>query len=104
MLLQPQVSAVLLYSIAAAAMLIYLPFVLVAYARASLGYEALSNPRTVFDKLPTYAQRATWAHQNSFEQKCFAQSPPKNTIKYLHFRWSKRNMYKTRSNNYSGFS
>lgn len=67
MLLQPQVSAVLLYSIAAAAMLIYLPFVLVAYARASLGYEALSNPRTVFDKLPTYAQRATSAHQNSFE-------------------------------------
>ena len=66
-LLQPPVSVVLLYSIAAAAVLIYLPFLLVAYARASIGYEALSTPRAIFDKLPTYAQRATWAHQNSFE-------------------------------------
>ncbi len=66
-LLQPPISAVLLYSIAAAAVLIYLPFLLVAYARASIGYEALSTPRAIFDKLPTYAQRATWAHQNSFE-------------------------------------
>jgi uncharacterized MAPEG superfamily protein len=24
-------------------------------------------PRAMFDKLPPYAQRATWAHQNSFE-------------------------------------
>lgn len=66
-LLQPPISAVLLYSIAAAAVLIYLPFLLVAYARASIGYEALSTPRAIVDKLPTYAQRATWAHQNSFE-------------------------------------
>lgn len=66
-LLQPPISAVLLYSIVAAAMLIYVPFLLVAYARASIGYEALSTPRAVFDKLPTYAQRATWAHQNSWE-------------------------------------
>jgi len=26
-----------------------------------------SAPRAMFDKLPAYAQRATWAHQNSFE-------------------------------------
>jgi len=27
----------------------------------------LAAPRTMFDKLPPYAQRANWAHQNSFE-------------------------------------
>ncbi|MBN3962138.1 MAPEG family protein [Nostoc sp. NMS8] len=58
---------IFLYSIAAAAVLIYVPFLLVAYARASIGPEMLSNPRALFDKLPPYAQRATWAHQNTFE-------------------------------------
>jgi uncharacterized MAPEG superfamily protein len=24
-------------------------------------------PRAMFDKLPPYAQRSTWAHQNTFE-------------------------------------
>jgi uncharacterized MAPEG superfamily protein len=38
----------------------------VGYARISIGYD-FSAPRTMFDKLPPYAQRATWAHQNSFE-------------------------------------
>ena len=33
----------------------------------SLGKEALAAPRAVFDRLPPYAQRATWAHQNAFE-------------------------------------
>lgn len=47
--------------------LIYLPFLLVAYARVQIGYEALATPRAKFDKLPPYAQRATWAHQNAFE-------------------------------------
>ncbi|MEA5581189.1 MAPEG family protein [Nodularia harveyana UHCC-0300] len=61
------VSSVFLYSIAAAAVLIYLPFLLVAYARVQIGYEALATPRAKFDQLPPYAQRATWAHQNSFE-------------------------------------
>ncbi|ALF54413.1 MAPEG family protein [Nostoc piscinale CENA21] len=57
---------IFLYCIAAAAVLIYLPFLLVAYARLSVGYD-ISAPRAMFDKLPPYAQRATWAHQNSFE-------------------------------------
>lgn len=57
---------IFLYSIAAAAVLIYLPFLVVAYSRLRVGYDQ-SAPRTMFDKLPPYAQRATWAHQNSFE-------------------------------------
>jgi uncharacterized MAPEG superfamily protein len=59
-------SVILLYCIAAAAALIYLPFLVVGYARVSVGYD-MEAPRTMFDKLPPYAQRATWAHQNSFE-------------------------------------
>ena len=59
-------SAFLLYCIAAAAVLIYLPFLVVGYARMSVGYDTKA-PRAMFDKLPAYAQRATWAHQNSFE-------------------------------------
>ncbi len=57
---------IFLYAIAAAAILIYLPFLVVGYARARVGYD-VSAPRAMFDKLPAYAQRATWAHQNSFE-------------------------------------
>lgn len=57
---------IFLYSIAAAAVLIYLPFLVVAYGRLHVGYDQ-SAPRAMFDKLPPYAQRATWAHQNSFE-------------------------------------
>ncbi|MFN6562525.1 MAG: MAPEG family protein [Nostoc sp. ChiSLP01] len=57
---------IFLYSIAAAAVLIYVPFLVVAYARVRVGYDT-SAPRAIFDKLPPYAQRATWAHQNSFE-------------------------------------
>lgn len=60
-------SAILLYCIAAAAVLIYLPFLVVGYARMSVGYDTRA-PRAMFDKLPAYAQRATWAHQNSFEK------------------------------------
>ena len=59
-------SAILLYCIAAAAVLIYLPFLVVGYARMSVGYDTRA-PRAMFDKLPPYGQRATWAHQNSFE-------------------------------------
>ncbi len=58
--------AVLLYCIAAAAILIYLPFLVVAYARVRIGYD-MAAPRAMFDKLPPYAQRASWAHQNTFE-------------------------------------
>ena len=61
-----QDSVILLYCIVAAAALIYLPFLVVASGRIQVGYD-LSAPRAMFDKLPPYAQRATWAHQNSFE-------------------------------------
>lgn len=64
--MQLPVSAILLYAIVAAAVLIYAPFLVVGYARAQVGYD-VSAPRAMFDKLPPYAQRATWAHQNSFE-------------------------------------
>ena len=57
---------VLLCSIAIAAILIYLPYIVVATGRARLGYD-MAAPRAMFDKLPDYAQRATWAHQNAFE-------------------------------------
>lgn len=59
-------SVIFLYCVAAAALLIYLPFLAVGYARVRAGYD-LAAPRAMFDKLPPYAQRATWAHQNSFE-------------------------------------
>lgn len=59
-------SAILLYCIAAAAALIYLPFLVVGYARVQVGLD-MSAPRAMFDKLPAYGKRATWAHQNAFE-------------------------------------
>lgn len=60
------VSTLLLFGIVAAAVLIYLPFLWVAYGRVTVGYD-MASPRALFDQLPAYAQRATWAHQNSFE-------------------------------------
>ncbi len=60
------VSAILLYSIVGGVVLVYFPFFIVAYGRLSTGYD-MSAPRASFDKLPAYAQRATWAHQNCFE-------------------------------------
>ena len=60
------VAALLLYSIAGAALLVYVPFLVVAYGRLQAGYDQRA-PRAIFEKLPAYAQRATWAHQNSFE-------------------------------------
>jgi uncharacterized MAPEG superfamily protein len=65
-LLQLPLPTTFLYSIAAAAILIYVPYVVVAYGRWRVGFD-LAAPRALFDKLPPYAQRATWAHQNSFE-------------------------------------
>ena len=63
---QMPVSVLFLYCIAVAFLEIYLPFLVVAYARLSIGYD-YSAPRAMFDKLPAYGQRATWAHQNCFE-------------------------------------
>ena len=59
-------SQILLYGIAIAGGLIYLPYMVVAYARVSIGMD-MNAPRAMFDRLPDYAKRATWAHQNSFE-------------------------------------
>lgn len=64
--MQIPVSVAMLYCIVAAAVLVYLPFLVVAYGRLQAGYD-MAAPRALFDKLPAYAQRATWAHQNSFE-------------------------------------
>ncbi len=55
-----------LLSIAAAMGLVYVPAGVVGYARARIGYD-ISAPRAMFDKLPPYGQRATWAHANGFE-------------------------------------
>lgn len=57
---------IFLYAIVAAATLIYLPYGIVAYGRFRVGYDP-GAPRACFDKLPDYAKRANWAHQNSFE-------------------------------------
>ncbi|MBD2663020.1 MAPEG family protein [Richelia sinica] len=65
-LLQLSTPEIFLYAIAAAAILIYVPFLVVGYARAQVGYDTAA-PRAMFDKLPDYGKRATWAHQNSFE-------------------------------------
>jgi uncharacterized MAPEG superfamily protein len=59
-------TTILLGSIAGAAILVYFPYLLVAITRFQVGMD-LSAPRAMFDKLPDYGQRATWAHQNSFE-------------------------------------
>jgi uncharacterized MAPEG superfamily protein len=58
--------AVLLGSIALAAALIYFPYLFVVFGRFQVGFD-LGAPRASFDKLPDYAKRANWAHQNSFE-------------------------------------
>lgn len=55
-----------LLGIAIAAALIYLPYLVVAYGRLTSNFD-FAAPRAMFDRLPEYAKRATWAHQNSFE-------------------------------------
>jgi uncharacterized MAPEG superfamily protein len=57
---------VFLVSIVAAAVLIYIPYLAVAYGRFQIGFD-MAAPRAQFDKLPPYAQRANWAHQNTLE-------------------------------------
>ncbi|MGF1567580.1 MAG: MAPEG family protein [Nodosilinea sp.] len=56
----------LLVSIGLAALLIYLPFIVAGYGRFAVGYDKAA-PRAMLPKLPPYAQRATWAHENAFE-------------------------------------
>jgi uncharacterized MAPEG superfamily protein len=60
------VNLILLYSVIGAVILAYAPFLVVAWGRLQGGYDQ-SAPRAMLEKLPPYAQRATWAHQNSFE-------------------------------------
>ena len=69
MLFGLSVPSLLLVAIAVAAFWIYLPFLVVAYARVQIGYnqETMAAPRAAFDKLPDYGKRATWAHQNALE-------------------------------------
>jgi uncharacterized MAPEG superfamily protein len=66
LLSQFSISAVLLMAIAAAAALVYAPFMAVGFARMSAGYD-MNAPRAMFDRLPEWGKRATWAHQNSWE-------------------------------------
>ena len=67
MMLPFPVPVMLLGAIAIAAFLIYLPYLLVAYARIQGGMTYLEKPRAMDTSLPDYAQRANWAHKNSFE-------------------------------------
>lgn len=60
------VNATLLYAILGAVLLTYFPYLFVATGRFQVGYD-MSAPRKMIDKLPPYAQRANWAHQNCFE-------------------------------------
>ena len=67
MMLPFPVPVMLLGAIAIAAFLIYLPYTVVAYARVQGGMVYLEKPRAMDGTLPDYAQRANWAHKNSFE-------------------------------------
>ncbi len=64
---------IFLYSLPIAAFLIYLPYMVVASERVKLAQsmdnpmEVFTKPRVYADKLPDYAKRANWAHQNSLE-------------------------------------
>ncbi len=55
-----------LLGIAIAAGLVYFPYLFVSYGRLTSNFD-YAAPRAMFDRLPDYAKRATWAHQNSFE-------------------------------------
>lgn len=63
------VPSLLLIAIAIAVVLVYLPFLVVAVARVQISsnLEVLAAPRAAFDKLPEYAKRASWAHDNMWE-------------------------------------
>ncbi|BAW96915.1 hypothetical protein NIES970_18580 [[Synechococcus] sp. NIES-970] len=67
------VTAVLVYSLVGAVFLVYLPYGVVGYARVKVAsqmsdrLEVFRQPRATVDRLPGYAKRANWAHQNAFE-------------------------------------
>ena len=68
--METSIQAVLLYSLAGGAILIYLPFFAVGWGRLQVGYN-YEAPREMLDQLPPYAKRASWAHQNAFESFIF---------------------------------
>lgn len=78
---------ILLYSLPVAAFLIYVPYMLVAAERVKLAQsmdnsmEVFARPRFYADKLPDYAKRANWAHQNSIES--FILYSPAAVIAYI---------------------
>jgi uncharacterized MAPEG superfamily protein len=77
----PPLPVVYLYCIAISAVLLYVPgFVVAAYGRRQVGYD-LRQPRTMIDRVPPYARRATWAHENSFE--AFALFAPAALMAYV---------------------
>ncbi len=80
MVSQLSMPGTLLYCILIGAVLIYVPFLVVGYARFQLGYDK-SAPRQMFDQLPPYAKRANWAHQNAFES--FALFAPAALMAYV---------------------
>ena len=77
----PDHPIVYLYCIAISALLLYVPgFVVAAYGRLQVGYD-LRQPRAMIDRVPPYARRATWAHENSFE--AFALFAPAALMAYV---------------------
>lgn len=79
--------SICLYSLPIAAFLIYVPYLVVAAERVKLAQamedsmEVFAQPRLYADKLPAYAKRANWAHQNSFES--FILYAPAAVIAYV---------------------
>ncbi|MFN3679666.1 MAPEG family protein [Thermosynechococcus sp.] len=53
-------------SLLTATLLIYFPYIFVVVGRLQAGFD-MAAPRALFEKLPPFAQRAVWAHENSFE-------------------------------------
>jgi uncharacterized MAPEG superfamily protein len=53
-------------SLLMATLLIYFPYIFVVVGRLQAGFD-MAAPRALFAKLPPFAQRAVWAHENSFE-------------------------------------
>ncbi|MCH9055620.1 MAPEG family protein [Synechococcus sp. PCC 6716] len=62
----PTIRWLLAASLVAATVLIYFPYIFVVIGRVQAGFD-VAAPRALFDKLPPFAQRAVWAHENSFE-------------------------------------
>ena len=62
-------TATFAWSLALAAGVVLVSVVPLGAARSQANFqiEDLAAPRAMFDRLPAWGQRASWAHQNSFE-------------------------------------